>query len=139
MRFRTAIKEPEELSYLFLAIAIGLGLGADQRLITLVAFVLIVAAIWLRERSRDNTASQEAFLIVDSAKAGGTTIARVVDTLSQHCAAVNLKRYDESESSTEAHFAVEIDDFSQLQIVRDKLIELDQSMKITFLDGKSGI
>ena len=35
VRFRTAIKEPEELSYAFLSIAIGLGLGADQRLTTL--------------------------------------------------------------------------------------------------------
>ena len=31
VRFRTAIKEPEELIYLFMTIAIGLGLGADQR------------------------------------------------------------------------------------------------------------
>ena len=37
VRFRAAIKEPEELSYLFLAIAIGLGLGANQQVITLVA------------------------------------------------------------------------------------------------------
>lgn len=31
VRFRTAIKEPEELVFLFLAIGIGLGIGADQR------------------------------------------------------------------------------------------------------------
>ena len=33
VRFRTPVKEPEELAYLFLAIAVGLGLGADQRLV----------------------------------------------------------------------------------------------------------
>ena len=37
VRFRTAIKDPEELIFLFLAIAIGLGFGADQRLPTLLA------------------------------------------------------------------------------------------------------
>ena len=37
VRFRAAIKEPEELAYLFLCIGIGLGLGADQRLITVLA------------------------------------------------------------------------------------------------------
>ena len=47
VRFRAAIKEPEELTYLFLTIAIGLGLGADQVEITLSAFVLIVLIIWL--------------------------------------------------------------------------------------------
>src|SRR5262249_18309815 len=37
IRFRTPIKEPEELAYLFLSIAIGLGLGANQRVVTIVA------------------------------------------------------------------------------------------------------
>ncbi len=42
VRFRTAIKDPEELIFLFFAIAIGLGLGADQRIPTLVAFIVIM-------------------------------------------------------------------------------------------------
>src|SRR3990167_9433607 len=48
VRFRAAIKEPEELGFLFLAIAVGLGLGANQLLITLVAFILISTIIWAR-------------------------------------------------------------------------------------------
>ena len=35
IRFRTAIKEPEEISYLFICIGIGLGLGAGYKLITI--------------------------------------------------------------------------------------------------------
>ena len=50
IRFRAAIKEPEELTYVFLAIAVGLGLGADQTLITVIAFALIVAIIWSHEQ-----------------------------------------------------------------------------------------
>lgn len=41
VRFRAAIKEPEELTYLFMAISIGLGFGAEQRYITLFAFFVI--------------------------------------------------------------------------------------------------
>ena len=41
VRFRAAIKEPEELTYLFLVIGIGLGMGADQPGITVLAFTLI--------------------------------------------------------------------------------------------------
>ena len=50
IRFRTAIKEPEELSYLFLCIAIGLGMGADQGIITMLAFVIIVSVIIFKNR-----------------------------------------------------------------------------------------
>ena len=47
VRFRAAIKEPEELIYLFLTIAIGLGMGADQRFKTVIAFIAISLIIWL--------------------------------------------------------------------------------------------
>jgi hypothetical protein len=139
VRFRTAIKEPEELSYLFLAIAIGLGFGAGQWGITLAGFALIVGAIVLRESARGNATNDAAYLIVQTSGDGGTTLVQMVDVLKGQCPAVSLKRYDEDESSTEAHFVVEFDDFAQLHSARDKLMELDKSIKISFLDGKSGI
>jgi hypothetical protein len=45
VRFRTPIKEPEELLYIFVAIAIGLGLGANQVMVTVVGFAVIVAVL----------------------------------------------------------------------------------------------
>lgn len=51
VRFRAAIKEPEELAYLFPTISIGLGLGADQTVITIVAFLIIIGIIWFKNRS----------------------------------------------------------------------------------------
>tara|TARA_B100000989_G_scaffold274917_1_gene234062 strand:+ start:312 stop:1022 length:711 start_codon:yes stop_codon:yes gene_type:complete len=47
VRFRAAIKEPEELVYLFLIIAIGLGCGANQLIITLVGIVFALILIVL--------------------------------------------------------------------------------------------
>ena len=43
IRFRTAIKEPEELSHLFLCIAIGIGLGANQIVLTILAFLICIS------------------------------------------------------------------------------------------------
>ena len=45
VRFRTPIKEPEELTYIFVAIAVGLGLGANQVLATIIGFVVILIAL----------------------------------------------------------------------------------------------
>ena len=47
IRFRTPVKEPEELAYLFLAMAIGIGIGANQYLVTLLvsSILLIYLAI----------------------------------------------------------------------------------------------
>ena len=57
VRFRTPIKEPEELVYLFLAIAIGLGYAAGQVLITtiLTLSILFIIFIWLSNRKMTKT------------------------------------------------------------------------------------
>ena len=55
VRFRAAIKEPEELVYLFLCIAIGLALGAEQPLLA-IALVLVASVfifgMYITGRSR---------------------------------------------------------------------------------------
>ena len=48
VRFRTAIKEPEELMFLFVAITIGLGVGADQRWPTVVGVLIILGYMAIR-------------------------------------------------------------------------------------------
>ena len=45
VRFRTAIKEPEELVYLLFVIALGLGLGAKQVTAVLIIFITTINMI----------------------------------------------------------------------------------------------
>ena len=58
VRFRAAIKEPEELIYLFLVISIGLGAGANQTKIilvgTLVTLLVIVVFYFVRTKKYEN-------------------------------------------------------------------------------------
>ena len=62
VRFRAAIKEPEELTYLFFAISIGLGLGADQRVVTLAGEGVELAVA---------TPSAQRLLLLDQALGSG--------------------------------------------------------------------
>tara|TARA_B100001540_G_C15633807_1_gene563378 strand:- start:79 stop:801 length:723 start_codon:yes stop_codon:yes gene_type:complete len=48
VRFRAAIKEPEELVYLFFVIAIGLANGANQFLLSTLSTIVIVIFLFLR-------------------------------------------------------------------------------------------
>ena len=48
VRFRAAIKEPEELVYLFLVISIGLANGANQFLLATVATLIIITFLLIR-------------------------------------------------------------------------------------------
>ena len=48
VRFRAAIKEPEELVYLFFVIAIGLANGANQFLLAIISTIMIISFLFLR-------------------------------------------------------------------------------------------
>lgn len=133
VRFRAAIKEPEELAYLFLCIAVGLGMGSGQVLVTLFGFVVIVGVIILRRRSqKDATPSNLYFTI--SGNRSNVSLQDMVDTLSKHCSQLSLKRFDETDDSLEASFHVEFSDLSDLEECRAAMREKDDSLKLSFLD-----
>ena len=53
VRFRAAIKEPEELVYLFFIVAIGLANGANQYLISIIATFFIIGILFARNFYQD--------------------------------------------------------------------------------------
>ena len=59
VRFRAAIKEPEELVYLFFVIAIGLANGANQFLLAVVATILIVTFLTVRRYFYDSSSNSK--------------------------------------------------------------------------------
>ena len=63
IRFRTAIKEPEELSYLFICIGIGLGLGAGYKIVTIISIILIFIIILLRNKFDTKELSNETIYL----------------------------------------------------------------------------
>ncbi len=136
VRYRAAIKEPEELGYLFLAISIGLGLGANQRMITIAAFAVIVGVICCRGLFGKREESANLHLIVATKEREKPGLAEIVSTLSPYCTTVSLKRYDQNERGLEASFAVEYKDFDQLEESREALSKLHSTLSITLLDNK---
>ena len=137
IRFRAAIKEPEELAYLFLAIAIGLGFGANQGLITVIAFIIIALIIILvRKITSDTYENQNLYLTINSKKPKEVAIDRIVETIKKHCSVVNLRRLDETNEVVEASFLVEFSNFEQLNETKKALQKLDDAITFNFLDNK---
>jgi uncharacterized membrane protein YhiD involved in acid resistance len=136
VRFRAAIKEPEELAFLFLTIAIGLGLGADQTIITLIGFFLILIIIGLRGRAMGNKDNQNLFLTISSCNPEKVNLSQIVETLKNYCRSVNMRRIDENKEMLEVAFLVEFDSFEQFEKAKNSLQSLSESIHINFLDNK---
>jgi uncharacterized membrane protein YhiD involved in acid resistance len=137
VRFRAAIKEPEELAFLFVTIAIGLGLGANQTLLTILSTGLIMGLVCFRGiRNRGQSASQNLYLNIVSNAAGALSLSRIVESLKTNCESVELRRFDDRPEGIEAAFLVELNDVSRLEATVADLRLVNESVQITFNDHR---
>ena len=125
IRFRTPVKEAEELTYLFIAIAIGLGVGAEQTIPTaiIVAVLLIYGAVTTTSggtRRFNRTLLQVSFPMEANAQAppsGDEELRTLLGAVEAHASNVDLRRVDSHEGEFNANMLVdtcEIDDVSKL-------------------------
>lgn len=135
VRFRAAIKEPEELAFLFLCIAIGLGLGAGQLRTTIVAFAIISLFIAGRHFMYKKESGQNLYLTVSGKN---ISLKKIIEILKKNSLAVQLKRFDKLGDNLEASFLVDFKSFNQLEKTKEELDSLSRSISISYLD-KSGI
>lgn len=66
IRFRTPIKEPEDLAFLFLAIGIGIGYGATQIYATTIVFLAIMGLVWFFLSNKSSKIQNDFNLVVES-------------------------------------------------------------------------
>lgn len=96
VRFRAAIKEPEELVYLFFCIAIGLALGAQLPLLAL-ALVVVSSVFILGMHFLGKTARGESLLLTISGDADrhfSDDDSGVLGTIEQVAGKFVMQRYD---------------------------------------------
>ena len=136
VRFRTAIKEPEELIYLFLCIAIGLGLGADQRVITFVAILTISGIIYIKHFLFKSKENENLLITIITHNPNKVELNQIITILKEYCLSVNLKRFDENSEVLESSFLVEFESIDKLQNMKSSLQKSNENIEITFLDNK---
>jgi len=137
VRFRTPIKEPEELAYLFISIAIGLGLGAAQTVPTVIATIFILGSMGALKWVRQGDTGRQLFLSLDwdgdEATKDGQLDA-INKVIVSHAAKGDLRRYDVRESMLSATYLVDLRDDQSLSDLIDALRSSFPDISVTFLD-----
>ena len=136
VRFRAAIKEPEELTYLFFAIAIGLGLGANQTMMVITAFAIGVSILWGRFFIKGKSKSQNLYLNIN-ASAGKVDLNDITNIIKTTFGKFHIKRYDENKSSLEASFLIDTPNTEALADFKKKTDALDGDVNVSFVESKS--
>lgn len=137
IRFRTAIKEPEELTYLFIAISLGLGIGANQTLITLIAFLVIISVIIFKgkrgEKIQNNTNLQLILHIKDKKN---LSVEKVLEIFNLNFEYIFLQRLEEKEQELEIALLVQAKSFSKINDAKKLLQGIDKNVHITLLQNE---
>lgn len=136
IRFRAAIKEPEELNYLFLAISLGLGFGAGQTLLTVLAFGLIIGVIALKQLVRRKSQKPNFFLTVSSPAGADIDLAKIAEVLAAHASGSLLTRLDETPEAFEASFRVQFVSLDQLETCNRRLRALTSSIRVSYMEER---
>ncbi len=136
VRFRTPIKEPEELVYLFLAIALGLGYGAGHLLLTTVLSTLTLLMIFFWLSSSKLSGGGEYNLIIDWPDAD-TSLESLSEPVKNLMESMKLIRLETGESGNTAVLLVELGKKNNLDQLVGELKRHHPKINITFFEAKA--
>jgi len=136
VRFRTPIKEPEELAYLFFAIAVGLGLGADQRVPTVVAGLVILGVVGTLSAARRGKEKTRLYLSLDLATGGADheRIDSLNDVITRHVRTSDLRRLDARDGGLEATYVVDVEESHRISALIEDLNQSHPGIGVSLID-----
>lgn len=136
IRFRTPIKEPEELVYLFLAIGIGLGFGANQIIITLGCFLIIIFCIYFIF-NREKTTNINDYNFVLNWNSSKINSNEIIKKLGQEINEIEIIKYDLEENNQHTLcLRISIIKIDEIEKIEKILKENFQDITYSFYEAK---
>lgn len=136
VRFRTPIKEPEELVYLFLAIALGLGYGAGQTLITTLftVIILFVVYFWLSNRKIGQTTE---YNMVVNWQSPDLSFETILESIQEKVSSLKVVRLDYGENTNTAVLLMVPSADENLDGILQTLRKSEKSVTCSFFEAKT--
>ena len=138
VRFRTPIKEPEELAYLFISIAAGLGLGANQTIPTVLSIVIILAIMSVVKLGKNTNKEKNMFITIEHNHTSGKTADNIINNFNKiienEVVRYDLRRLDVRKETIDATYLININNMAALENIVKKFQDLYPGISITYLD-----
>ena len=136
VRFRAAIKEPEEIAYLFLCIAIGLGLGANYTLVTVTGFTIILAlTIVINLFSKKSLDNEEMFCTISLNKK--FVLEELLSVLKKHSNYLFLRDFDITSEFSQVGLIINFKNSNNILSLTEELNRTYPGVSIKFLNKQA--
>jgi len=138
VRFRTPIKEPEELAYIFLSIAIGLALGADQKEVAALSVFIILVVISVIDKLRPKYYTSDANLMlnieVDKINTSTESLLLMIESISPDA---NVRRIDQDQERLSVTALLKVKDAASINRFSKDFQEKFPQGSFSFIDDSS--
>lgn len=140
VRFRTPIKEPEDLIYLFLAIGLGIGYGALQIFVTTNIFIIILIIIWffLKKESISTLNDYNLMIEIENSELYEEINLDLINSLQNICDEVKLikieKNYDKKIS---LFLSVNFKSFEKIQELNSLFYKKFNNLNYSIYESKT--
>ena len=133
VRFRSAIKDPEELTMLFLIIGFGLMGGADKPVLSLISFALVLPIFYFNSIMSKNkgTVTNKAFLNIST---NTNDVTAITNAIEPHTTYLEIKRIDSVKDGINASYYCTIKGPEQLQNIINSVNSSDPNATISFVE-----
>ena len=138
VRFRTAIKDPEELSYLFISIAIGLGLGANQRLVTTIGVILILVVVYFLRIKDSKIKTGSLFVILSKEDNNGKLeVNKIMNILDKFSEFIEIKKIEQTNNRQEVSLNIILKNPKDIDSITKELNSYHKDLEINIIDSYS--
>ena len=145
VRFRAAIKEPEELVYLFFVIGIGLANGANQFFIAIIATLLTILILYIRKIYYDkkigkNISASSTNILQIQIIGQNQESNKVIEEIKKNVNYLNLKSFSSDNDTKQFNFWFDIDEEKLKLLIKDieSITSKNKDVKIQIF-SRSGI
>lgn len=135
VRFRAAIKDPEELTYLFLTIGVGLATGADQPLIAIIVVSFILFFLYLSKKMGNSPSFKDEDRFYVNITTDLSDLVQINNLLKSSFSFVELKRMDTlDDNGLDLSFICKASSIEKIQAAKDAVLALSDTTKISIID-----
>jgi hypothetical protein len=136
VRFRAAIKDPEELTYLFLVIGLGLCTGANQPFLAVILMLFLFVFLYLSKRVSGEAGFRKDDGLFINVTTDINDLEKIVILLDQHLQEVELKRMDALGQGIglDLSFVCKAKSIKDIAKVKDALLGLSPSTIVSVID-----
>lgn len=134
VRFRAAIKDPEELIYLFLVIAIGLATGANYPILASISVLLILVLLFINYKIQDRSRYTKENMLYVNIASETTNIDAFINILRDKMDYVELKRMDRMSTGVDITFICKAPSLDAVTAMQEQIVTSTPNTTVSIVD-----